>query len=110
MSDDEPKVMRALPGGGVEVDFDALDTVYGEHLAKHGDPTWAPPSLAAPAGEWLTQDGRVLAIAEMATRHLRNAVALFAKFGYGDHPKVGELRIELTRRETVGMLEKRESE
>jgi hypothetical protein len=62
------------------------------------EPEWSPPSLHEAYGHWRTQDDRVLPIAEMDTGHLKNAVALFAKFGYGDHPKLDELRSELARR------------
>lgn len=61
-------------------------------------PQWSPPSLREPAGYWRTKDDRVLPIATMETAHLKSAIALFIRFGYGDHEKVRELRRELARR------------
>ena len=58
----------------------------------------APRSLAEPAGLWRTRDARVLHIADMTTRHLENAIALFTKAGWAAHCKIRELREELARR------------
>jgi hypothetical protein len=52
-----------------------------------------------PHGRWQTRDGSTLPIAEMSKAHLKSAIALFTKFGYGDHPKIDELRRELARKE-----------
>lgn len=62
------------------------------------EPEWSPPSLGEAHGYWRTQDGRSLPIAAMETAHLENAIALFTKFGYGDHSKLDELLRELARR------------
>jgi hypothetical protein len=62
------------------------------------EPEWNPPSLQEAHGLWRTRDERVLPIAEMSASHLRGAIALFTKFGYGDHPKLDELRSELACR------------
>jgi hypothetical protein len=100
----EQKAMRALPGGGVKVDFVALDAEYDDHLTEGRElGEWSPPSLAAPYGQWQTQDGRTLSIAEMADRHLQNAISLFSKFGYGDHDKIQEMRRELAQRMRKGI-------
>ena len=58
----------------------------------------SPKSLNEPVGRWRTRDGRVLAIEQMETSHLKNAIALFEKSGWGDHFKIWELREELERR------------
>jgi len=64
------------------------------------EPEWYPPSLQEPYGSWRTRDERVLPIAEMSKAHLKSAIALFTKFGYGEHPKIDELRRELARKES----------
>jgi len=57
-------------------------------------------SLDERVGHWRTRDGRVLAIAEMEIGHLENAIRFFARAGWGDHPKIEELRGEILRRRT----------
>jgi crotonobetainyl-CoA:carnitine CoA-transferase CaiB-like acyl-CoA transferase len=57
-----------------------------------------PESLSAPYGSWQTRDGRLLAVVDMTTAHLRDAIRLFERFGWGDHGKIRELREELARR------------
>ncbi len=62
------------------------------------EPEWSPPTLREAFGLWRTRDDRVLRIAEMETLHIRNAVTMFTRFGYGDCAKFDELRAELERR------------
>jgi hypothetical protein len=58
----------------------------------------APLSLSESRGWWRTRDGRVLRIVEMEDEHLENAIGLFELAGWGEHPKVLELKDERTRR------------
>jgi len=53
--------------------------------------------LSESRGWWRTSDGRVLRIAEMGDEHLKNVIRLF-EAGWGEHPKVLELKDERTRR------------
>lgn len=57
-----------------------------------------PPRLDEPAGYWRTRNGSVIRVADMSSSHLLNAVRLFDRSGYGDLPKILELREELVRR------------
>jgi hypothetical protein len=59
----------------------------------------APTSLREPAGSWRTRDGRVLRIFEMSRPHIENAIRLFERAGWAEHPKIRELREELARRD-----------
>lgn len=53
-----------------------------------------PPALLVKHGQW----GRTLHVRDMTAQHLRNAIALFRRSGWGEHPKIYELRLELARR------------
>lgn len=61
-----------------------------------GDPP--PPALQQPYGYWRTRHGEQLKIVEMDTSHIKNAIKLFTRAGWGDHTKLRELREELARR------------
>ena len=58
----------------------------------------SPPSLSEHRGWWRTRDGRVLRISQMEDRHVESAIALFEQAGWGDHPKVLELKEDRMRR------------
>lgn len=54
---------------------------------------------AAPKGRWRVRGGALLEIRGMTDAHLRNAIAFFERRGDGQDKKIGELRIELKKRE-----------
>lgn len=76
------------------------DMSEGEYQRQYGEPyddSWRETVLDAPLGYWLAKEGRRL-IANMDDDHLRNAIAYEERTGNGNHPKVDELRTELTKR------------
>ena len=71
----------------------------GEYQAMcDWEPTESGGSLNERDGYWRTRDGRVLEITGMTSKHLKSAVSLFDRAGWGDHSKIRELREELARR------------
>lgn len=75
----------------------------GEYQAMYADPDdpddcGPPRSLGERSGYWRKRDGPVIEVSAMTTRHLLSAVALFDRAGWGDHPKIRELREEIARR------------
>lgn len=55
-------------------------------------------SLSEKIGYWQKRDGSVIKITEMSITHIKNAIGLFDRVGWGDHSKIRELREELSRR------------
>lgn len=74
---------------------EAYVAACGEIVGRGDAP---PKALGEKVGYWRTRDGRVLAVGEMTDAHLANAVRLFVRAGWGEHPKVSELIDELVRR------------
>ena len=55
-------------------------------------------SLNEETGRWRCRDGLVLAVADMSTKHLENAIRYFSRVGWSEHWKIVELRGELAGR------------
>jgi hypothetical protein len=71
----------------------------GEYQAMSDAELVVPPDcLDEAAGYWRTRDGRVLRVREMSRAHLQNAISLFTRAGWGNEPKLCELRAELQAR------------
>jgi hypothetical protein len=72
---------------------------YQEELCSDAGLEDLPPrALETPPGEWRTRDGTILQVRAMSVEHIRNAISLFERSGWGDHAKILELRLELARR------------
>ena len=99
--------IRKAVDGGHHLEFverlmatiDSLEMSEGEYQAMcDWEPSGVPGSLNERDGYWRTRDGRVLEIAKMSDAHLGNAIRLFERSGWGEHPKIQELREELRKR------------
>lgn len=69
-----------------------------ELCANAGLEDLPPRALEVPEGIWRTRNGSELEIRTMTVAHIKNAINLFMRFGWGEHRKILELRLELARR------------
>ena len=62
-----------------------------QYALCNGEMDEPPKSLEVASGLWHTRDGRIISIRRMASDHLSNAISLFTRTGWGEHPKINEL-------------------